>query len=88
MFPSFKPISVLTSPNVPGLNEGNIINVELIEKQRNYLQFLFDLKIKDLKNFTKLISELKQKKLKFKIIRHKKKKNDFIQKIFKNFKRN
>jgi (p)ppGpp synthase/HD superfamily hydrolase len=88
MFPSFKPGTLGEVSTLIGLNEGNIINVELIEKQRNYLQFLFDLKIKDLKNFTKLISELKQKKLKFKIIRHKKKKNDFIQKIFKNFKRN
>ena len=31
-----------------GLHKGNIINVELIQKQRNYLQFSFDLKIKDL----------------------------------------
>ena len=36
---------------------------------------------------TKLISELKQKNLKFKIIRHKKK-NALLQRIFKNFKRN
>ena len=33
----------------------------------------------DLKNFTNFISELKQKELKFKIIRHKDKKNAFTQ---------
>ena len=71
-----------------GLNDANIINIELTKRSKDYLQFLFDLQIKDLKNFTNLISELKQKSLKFKIIRHKKKKNAFIQKIFKNFKRN
>ena len=70
-----------------GLHSCNIVNVELVEKSENYFQFLFDLQIKDLKNFTKLISELKQKELKFKIIRHKKK-NAFLQRLFKNFKRN
>ena len=49
---------------------------------------MFNLRITDLKNFTKLISELKQKGFNFKIIRHKNKKNAFIQKIFKNFKKN
>ena len=44
--------------------------------------------IKNLKNFTNLISELKQKELKFKIIRHKNKKYAFIKKLFSNFKRN
>ena len=70
-----------------GLNHSNIINVELVEKKVDYLKFSFDLKIKDLKNFTNLISQIKQKEYNFKIIRHKQKKNAFIQRIFKNFKR-
>jgi len=45
--------------------------------------------INDLKNFTNLISELKQRDFKFKIIRHEnKKRNAFTQKIFKYFKKN
>jgi len=71
-----------------GINHSNIINVELLEKKEEYLKFSFDLQIKDLKNFTNLISQIKQKKLNFKIIRHKKKKNAFIQRFLKNFKRN
>ena len=71
-----------------GLNGSNIINVELLKKKDKYLQFSFDLKIKDLKNFTNLISQIKQRNLNFKIIRHKEKKNAFIQRIFRNFKRN
>jgi guanosine-3',5'-bis(diphosphate) 3'-pyrophosphohydrolase len=59
----------------------------MIDKKDKYLQFSFDLQINDLKNFTKLISEIKQKNLNFKIIRHKQKKNAFIHRIFKNFKR-
>jgi len=71
-----------------GINKGNILNVELIDKQKDYLQFSFDLQIKDLKNFTNLISQIKQNKLNFKIIRHKQKKNAFIRRIFENFKGN
>ena len=71
-----------------GLNDSNIINVEMLEKKDKFLEFSFDLQIKDLKNFTNLISQIKQKGLKFNIIRHKQKKNAFIQKIFKNFKKN
>ncbi len=71
-----------------GISKSNILNVELIEKKDKYLQFSFDLEIKDLKNFTNLISEIKQKGLNFKIIRHKQKKDAFIQRIIKNFKRN
>ena len=40
-----------------------------------------------LKNYKKLISELKLKEYKFSIIRHRKK-NALLQRIFKNFKRN
>ena len=71
-----------------GLNKGNIINVELVERKDGYYKFSIDLQIKDLKNFTNLISQIKQSNLNFKIIRHKQKKNDFIKRIFDNFKRN
>jgi len=71
-----------------GLNGSNILNVELLKKKDKFLQFSFDLKINDLKNFTNLISQIKQKNLIFKIIRNKEKKNAFIQRFFKNFKRN
>ena len=71
-----------------GLNKGNIVNIELIKRKKDYLTFSFDLQIKDLKNFTNLISQIKQSNLKFKIIRHKQKKNAFIRRIFENFKRN
>jgi RelA/SpoT family (p)ppGpp synthetase len=70
-----------------GLNKGNIINVELVERKDDYYKFSLDLQIKDLKNFTNLISQIKQTDLNFKIIRHKKKKNAFIRRIFENFKR-
>ena len=70
-----------------GMNKGNIINVELIERKKDHLQFSFDLQFKDLKNFTNLISQIKQNNFNFKIVRHKQKKNAFIQRIFKNFKR-
>ena len=71
-----------------GINGSNILNVSIVENKTEYLKFSFDLQIKDLKKFTNLISQIKQKKFKFKIIRHKEKKNAFIKRIFKNFKRN
>ena len=71
-----------------GLNDANIVNIELTKRSKDYLQFLFDIQIKDLKNFTNLISQIKQQILKFKVIRHKKKKYAFIQRVLKNFKRN
>ena len=70
-----------------GLNGSNILNVELVKKKDKFMQFSFDLQINDLKNFTNLISQIKQKNLIFKIIRHKEKKNAFIHRFFKNFKR-
>ena len=70
-----------------GMNKSNIINIELLKRKDDYLQFSFDLQIKDLKNFTNLISQIKQKNYKFKIVRHKNKKNAFLQRIFENFKR-
>ena len=71
-----------------GLNQGNILNVEMLNKKKDFLQFSFDLQIKDLKSFTNLISQIKQNNFNFRIIRHKQKKNAFIRRIFENFKRN
>ena len=70
-----------------GLNGSNILNVELTKKMTGKIQFSFDITINDLKNFTNLISQIKQKNLVFHIIRHKQKKNAFIQRFLKNFKR-
>ncbi len=84
-------------PNLPGklgevssligYHRNNIINMEIVAKKSDYLEFIFDIQINDLKNYKNLISELKLKEYKFKIIRHRKK-DAFIQRIFKNFKRN
>jgi RelA/SpoT family (p)ppGpp synthetase len=71
-----------------GENKLNISNVEMKEKTKDYINFRFNLIINDLKNFTNFISELKQKELKFKIIRHEDKKYAFTKKIFKYFKKN
>ena len=70
-----------------GFHENNIINMEITSKKPDYLEFIFDIQINDLKNYRNLISELKLKEYKFKIIRHRKK-DAFLQRIFKNFKRN
>ena len=84
-------------PNVPGklgevssligFHENNIINMEIIDKKVDYLEFIFDIQIKDLKNYRNLISELKLKEYKFRIIRHRKK-DALLRRIIKNFKRN
>ncbi|MBA1337495.1 MAG: GTP pyrophosphokinase/guanosine-3',5'-bis(diphosphate) 3'-pyrophosphohydrolase [Pelagibacterales bacterium] len=84
-------------PNLPGklgevssligINQCNIINMEIVSKNTDYLEFIFDIQVKDLKKYTELISELKLKEYKFKIIRHRKK-DALLQRIFKNFKRN
>ena len=71
-----------------GTNNLNISSVEMTEATKEYINFKFNLIISDLKNFTNLISELKQREFKFKIIRHENKKNAFTQKIFKYFKKN
>ena len=71
-----------------GLNNVNISSVEMVEKTNKSINFRFNLIIHDLKNFTKLISELKQKEYNFKIIRHKNKKYAFIKKLFSGFKKN
>jgi len=83
-----KPGALGNISSLIGINKGNILNVEMVEKKKDHLQFSFDIQIKDLKNFTNLISQIKQSNFNFKIVRHKQKKNAFIQRIFKNFKRN
>tara|TARA_B100000029_G_scaffold260868_1_gene257258 strand:- start:13140 stop:14882 length:1743 start_codon:yes stop_codon:yes gene_type:complete len=69
-----------------GFHENNIINMEITAKKDDYLEFIFDIQINDLKNYRNLISELKLKEYKFKLIRHRKK-DALLQRIFKNFKR-
>ena len=71
-----------------GTNNVNISSVEMVEKTNRTINFRFNLIIQDLKNFTKLISELKQKEYNFKIIRHKNKKYAFFKKFFSGFKKN
>ena len=71
-----------------GQHKLNISNLEMAGKNPNYINFRFQLIIKDLKNFTNFIAELKQKGIKFKIIRHEDKRNAFTQKILKYFKKN
>ena len=71
-----------------GYHKLNISSVEMKEKTKEYINFRFNLIIRDLKNFTNFISELKQKDIRFKIIRHEEKRNAFTQKIFKYFKKN
>ena len=70
-----------------GFHQNNIINMEITAKKKDYLEFIFDIQVKDLKNYRNLISELKLKEYKFNIIRHRKK-DAFLQRIIKNFKRN
>jgi len=71
-----------------GTNNVNISSVEMVEKTKKTINFRFNLIIHDLKNFTKLISELKQKEYNFKIIRHKNKKYAFFKRLFGGFKKN
>ena len=83
-------------PNIPGklgevssligFHQNNIINMEIMEKKTDYLEFIFDIQTNDLKNYKNLISELKLKEYKFSIIRHRKK-DALLRRIFKNFKR-
>ena len=55
-----------------GKHKCNIFNVELVDKKEDFLSFIFDVEIKNLKDFTNLISELKVRSINFKIIRHRK----------------
>mgnify|MGYP001290862978 FL=1 len=70
-----------------GSHKLNISNVEMAGKNTKYINFKFKLIITNLKNFTNFIAELKQKSIKFKIIRHEDKRNAFTQKILKYFKK-
>ena len=74
--------SLIGSQNV------NITSVEMVEKTKSTINFHFNLLINDLKNFTNLISQLKQKDYSFKIIRHKNKKYAFFKKFLESFKKN
>jgi len=71
-----------------GTHDLNISSVQMKEKTKEYINFRFNLNINNLKNFTNFISQLKQKEIKFKIIRHEDKRNAFTQKIIKYFKKN
>ena len=71
-----------------GEHKLNISNLEMAGKNPDYINFKFQLIIKNLKNFTNFIAELKQKSIKFKIIRHEDKRNAFTQKILRYFKKN
>ncbi|MDA9603981.1 RelA/SpoT family protein [Candidatus Pelagibacter sp.] len=71
-----------------GSHKLNISNVEMAGKNPKYINFKFKLIITNLKNFTNFIAELKQKGIKFKIIRHEDKRNAFTQKILRYFKKN
>ena len=71
-----------------GEHKLNISNLEMVGKNPNYINFKFQLIIRDLKNFTNFIAELKQKGIKFKIIRHENTRNAFTQKILRYFKKN
>ena len=55
-----------------GKHKCNISNVELVDKKDDFISFIFDLEIKNLKDFTNLVSEIKQKGINFKIIRNRK----------------
>ena len=70
-----------------GSHKLNISNVEMVGKNTKYINFKFKLIITSLKNFTNFIAELKQKGIKFKIIRHEDKRNAFTQKILRYFKK-
>ncbi|MDC0250777.1 RelA/SpoT family protein [Candidatus Pelagibacter sp.] len=70
-----------------GSHKLNISNVVMAGKNTKYINFKFRLIITNLKNFTNFIAELKQKSIKFKIIRHEDKRNAFTQKILKYFKK-
>jgi guanosine-3',5'-bis(diphosphate) 3'-pyrophosphohydrolase len=83
-----KPGQLGSISSLIGNHKLNISNLEMAGKNPDYINFKFQLIIKDLKNFTNFIAELKQKGIKFKIIRHEDKRNAFTQKILKYFKKN
>ena len=86
--PIYKPGQLGNVSSLIGEHKLNISNLEMTGKNPNYINFKFQLIIRDLKNFTNFIAELKQKGIKFKIIRHEDKRNAFTQKILRYFKKN
>ena len=82
-----KPGQLGSISSLIGNHKLNISNLEMAGKNPNYINFRFQLIIRDLKNFTNFIAELKQKGIKFKIIRHEDKRNAFTQKILRYFKK-
>ncbi len=82
-----KPGQLGSISSLIGDHKLNISNLEMAGKNPNYINFKFQLIIRDLKNFTNFIAELKQKSIKFKIIRHEDKRNAFTQKILRYFKK-
>ncbi len=82
-----KPGQLGSISSLIGNHKLNISNLEMAGKNPNYINFKFQLIIRDLKNFTNFIAELKQKGIKFKIIRHEDKRNAFTQKILRYFKK-
>jgi len=83
-----KPGQLGSISSLIGDHKLNISNLEMAGKNPNYINFKFHLIIRDLKNFTNFIAQLKQKGIKFKIIRHEDKRNAFTQKILRYFKKN
>mgnify|MGYP001204716473 CR=1 FL=1 len=83
-----KPGQLGSISSLIGDHKLNISNVIMAGKNPNYINFKFQLIIRDLKNFTNFIVQLKQKGIKFKIIRHEDNRNAFTQKIFRYFKKN
>ena len=69
------------------MNDDWQCETEMYEKKSNHINFMLNIQIDDLRNFTKLISELKQNEFNFRIIRHKKK-HAVLQRLFRNFKKN
>ena len=82
-----KPGQLGSISSLIGNHKLNISNLEMAGKNPKYINFKFQLIIRDLKNFTNFIAELKQKSIKFKIIRHEDKRNAFTQKILRYFKK-
>ena len=83
-----KPGQLGSISSLIGNHKLNISNLVMAGKNPNYINFKFQLIITNLKNFTNFIAELKQKGIKFKIIRHEDKRNAFTQKILRYFKKN
>ena len=83
-----KPGQLGSISSLIGDHKLNISNLVMAGKNPEYINFKFQLIIRDLKNFTNFIAELKQKGIKFKIIRHEDKRNAFTQKILRYFKKN